>query len=34
MPEVYGTDEVVDPALKSETQARRERVPKPILVNT
>ena len=29
MPKVHGVDKVVDPALKPETQAKREEVPKP-----
>ena len=29
MPKMHGADKVVDPALKPDTQARREGIPKP-----
>ena len=32
MPKVHKADKVVDPALKPETQARRDGIPKPIPV--
>ena len=32
IPKVHSADTIVDPALKPETQARREGIPKPIPV--
>ena len=32
MPEVHGADKVMDPVLKTKTQARREGIPKPISI--